>query len=391
MRNRKIFVFFIMFALMFSSICGFAESPDEIIASGMCGDNLTWTLAGNGVLTISGEGKMYSWYYLSNKAPWFEYRNSIKEVALETGVMDIGDWAFLGCEALKSIVIPDGVTIIGKKAFSCCEALKSIVIPDSMSYICDYAFYDCVNLESITLNEGITNIAQGTFYNCRNLTSVNIPASVEEIGYEAFRGCKGLKTVKIPASVTKIDSAFRSCSSELVFCVEPGSYAEKYANKNGFRHTSGDPADLSEQEIVAVPLGPQCAAGDYVTFGTYPQTATGDDNTPIEWLVLARYEQYALLISRYGLDYQCYNNYKYKKVDITWEHCSLRSWLNDTFLNKAFTDEEQQIILTVTIDNSQSQCCSDYKTIGGNDTQDKIFLGSSCPSSSSFKRLASMQ
>ena len=77
--------------------------------------------------------------------------------------------------------------------------------------------------------------------------------------------------------------------------------------------------------------------GNYVAFGTYPQTAAGTDKTPIEWLVLDRDGNKALIISRYGLDAQPYNT---KCTDITWEKCTLRTWLNSTFMNKAFTSEE---------------------------------------------------
>ena len=112
--------------------------------------------------------------------------------------------------------------------------------------------------------------------------------------------------------------------------------------------------------------------GNYVEFGTYPQTAAGTDNTPIEWLVLARDGNKALLISRYGLDAQHYNA-EYIK-DVTWETCTLRTWLNDTFMNKAFTAAEQKAILTTTVDNSNSQGYSGWSTSGGNNTKDQIFL-----------------
>lgn len=54
----------------------------------------------------------------------------------------------------------------------------------------------------------------------------------------------------------------------------------------------------------------QFSSGRYVTLGTYPQSANGDDLTPIEWRVLARDGNKALLISRYGLDVQPYNSEK---------------------------------------------------------------------------------
>lgn len=49
------------------------------------------------------------------------------------------------------------------------------------------------------------------------------------------------------------------------------------------------------------------AVGNYMTFGIYPQTKAGDDKIPIEWLVLDREGDKALLLSRYGLDAQPYN------------------------------------------------------------------------------------
>ena len=108
-----------------------------------------------------------------------------------------------------------------------------------------------------------------------------------------------------------------------------------------------------------------------MTFGTYPQTAEGNDSTPIEWLVLARDGNKALLISRYGLDAQPYNE---NRTDTTWEKCTLRTWLNGTFLNKAFTAQEQEGILVTNVDNSASQGYSGWGTSGGNNTRDKVFL-----------------
>lgn len=121
--------------------------------------------------------------------------------------------------------------------------------------------------------------------------------------------------------------------------------------------------------------------GSYVTFGTYPQEKSGKDKTPVEWLVLDIDGDNALLISRYCLDAQRYN---YSMEYVSWEDCSLRLWLNDTFLNTAFTDEEQSSILVTDVDNSKKQ--SDIlskerskslypnKLVNGNNTKDKIFL-----------------
>ena len=111
--------------------------------------------------------------------------------------------------------------------------------------------------------------------------------------------------------------------------------------------------------------------GDTVTYGRYPQTAEGDDKTPIEWLVLDVQGDRALLLSRYGLDTMPYNT---EYEDATWEACTLREWLNGEFLNRAFSSEEQKAIRTTAVDNGKSQEYSGWSATGGNDTQDKVFL-----------------
>ncbi len=121
----------------------------------------------------------------------------------------------------------------------------------------------------------------------------------------------------------------------------------------------------------AAALEAKFTVGNYVEFGTYPQTSSGTDSTPIEWLVIARDGSKALLISRYGLDAKPYNT---SYTSVTWETCTLRTWLNSTFMNKAFTAEEQKAILTTTVDNSNSQGYSGWSTNGGNNTQDKVFI-----------------
>ena len=120
-------------------------------------------------------------------------------------------------------------------------------------------------------------------------------------------------------------------------------------------------------------------AGDYISFGSYPQTSSGDDNTPIEWLVLESDEETALLISRYALDCKRYNE---KKEDITWETCTLRGWLNNEFFNKAFSAEEKQYILQSDVSADKNP---EYSTNPGNATKDNVFLLSIVEANKYFK------
>lgn len=111
--------------------------------------------------------------------------------------------------------------------------------------------------------------------------------------------------------------------------------------------------------------------GETVIFGRYPQTVGGRDSTAIEWIVLDTSGDKVLLISRYGLDAKQYNN---SNKSITWENCTLRTWLNSTFLDKAFTREEQASVQTTWIDNSRRQNSPESSADGGNDTYDRVFL-----------------
>lgn len=112
--------------------------------------------------------------------------------------------------------------------------------------------------------------------------------------------------------------------------------------------------------------------GSIVTFGHYEQDNNPDNGPePIEWIVLDVQDGKALLISKYGLDVKPYNE---KLADVTWETCTLRTWLNGDFLLSAFSTEERPAILTTAVDNSSSQGYSGWSTSGGNNTQDQIFL-----------------
>ena len=116
--------------------------------------------------------------------------------------------------------------------------------------------------------------------------------------------------------------------------------------------------------------------GGVVTFGRYEQDGNEENGLEeIEWIVLDVEDGRSLLISRYALDTVPYHT---ENINITWEKCFLRSWLNSDFLQTAFSDTEQSLILEAEVDNSQKQGFRRWnnwkKTKGGKDTEDRIFL-----------------
>ena len=103
---------------------------------------MRWRLI-DGVLTVSGEGAMAD-YSLNDLPPWKEL--SFHTVVIESGVTQIGKYAFYCCTALKDLTIPDSVTSIGNYAFSFCSALTSLHIPASMTSFGTGVFDYCTNL-----------------------------------------------------------------------------------------------------------------------------------------------------------------------------------------------------------------------------------------------------
>ena len=89
MKKLHIFAFVVFIFLFASASIIFADEattlPEETAdfeenkISGICGDNMTWELDENGVLTFSGSGIMYDYMY-SSQAPWVEYGPLVKEI-----------------------------------------------------------------------------------------------------------------------------------------------------------------------------------------------------------------------------------------------------------------------------------------------------------------------
>ena len=105
---------------------------------------------------------------------------------------------------------------------------------------------------------------------------------------------------------------------------------------------------------------------------------------PIKWRVLSVNQKEVMLLADKNLDVGI--PYNVTETDVTWETCSMRSWLNgydspyniegldytqDNFMEKAFTAEEREAVLEKTIRNEDNW---EYGTDGGNDTKDKVFL-----------------
>ena len=170
--------------------------------SGTVGENITWKLAVDGTLTITGTGEMEA-------TPWCNYNKSVKKIVISEGITTIADNAFDGCEnAEGTLELPTTLKEIGDYAFQDCSKLSgNLVLPENVERIGNYAFYCCTGLTGkLIIPSKVTSIGSGAFYRCTGFEGdLVIPEGVKEIGHATFAYCKGLTgTVTIPSSVTSM-------------------------------------------------------------------------------------------------------------------------------------------------------------------------------------------
>lgn len=128
---------------------GVAITTNEEIASGSCGEALTWSLSTAGDLTVSGTGDMAD--FAATGAPWAEYRDQIKLVILGQGVTSIGSSAFQDCKNLETVSLPGSLTALGKAAFLRCGKLTNITLPASLESVGEDCFTGCEKLVLLDL------------------------------------------------------------------------------------------------------------------------------------------------------------------------------------------------------------------------------------------------
>jgi len=292
------------------------------VASGTCGENLTWWLDNNGVLTVSGAGDMTNFASLS-LVPWFDYRFRITSVVLENGVTSVGDYAFYYCRNMTRVVLPEGIASIGDDAFELCQALGAVAFPESLEHIGKDAFSECNSLTSVTIPAAVSEINKCAFEECAALESIwvspenqfyasdehgllfskemtilyvcpaafagdyTVPDTVTDIADFAFESCVGLTGVTIPGSVLHIgEEAFQNCESLAAVTLGEGlEYIGECAFQNCPALTEiSIPAtvhDVEEEAFEGSGLTDVTVPGDACVFGDHEGTLGDPEVTRI--------------------------------------------------------------------------------------------------------------
>ena len=186
----------LLFVLL-TSATAWAEKGD-VVATGTCGENLSWTLTENGeadftynsrtytplTMTITGTGAMTD-YAGSGDTPWNSNHIAITHLELPEGLTHVGNYAFYFNRYMQSVTLPASVTSIGEQAFSSVGSQTS-------------------NGCTFTAAKGskLTSIATETFMKFDGNVDLRNCTSLTTIGEKVFEDYK--KIVYLPISIRTI-------------------------------------------------------------------------------------------------------------------------------------------------------------------------------------------
>ncbi len=189
--NVKKYTALLLAAMLLLTVAPFAAfaEPAEIAASGKCGDNVTYTLDANGVLTLSGTGETYDGAYT------FDYDET-------------NGWEYIYCmdsstsplnsffHKATKVVVKEGVTSIGSALFAGLRKVTEVSLPKSLKRIGDQAFEECISLSEIIVPEGVETIGARAFAGCVGAMNAVLPATLTAIGANAFARESGVQMVE---------------------------------------------------------------------------------------------------------------------------------------------------------------------------------------------------
>lgn len=122
-------------------------------------------LSQGGIMTVSkkageGNGAMDN-YAKNSEQPWKDYRANVNSLVIESGVTELGSYAFYGLTYLEGdMVIPEGVTALHENTFYGNYKLTSVTLPSTTTLLGDKynAFYGCVNVTDVYLPANPVNL-----------------------------------------------------------------------------------------------------------------------------------------------------------------------------------------------------------------------------------------
>ena len=178
-------------------------SSDQEV-SGKCGESVNYILNREGVMTISGSGRMWDFRNDSDEfdyheCPWKDSKDLIKTVVFKRGITHIGASSFSECMSLQKVTFSDSILAIGAFAFFEAIHLDNFTLPSKLEFIGQNAF-GRTNIKTIDIPGSVYYVDAGICEECKNLRSVMFRAHVDGIygmGNSPFKDCPSLEHIEV--------------------------------------------------------------------------------------------------------------------------------------------------------------------------------------------------
>ena len=269
------------------------------------------------------------------------YTGKKRTITIYGSIEEIYDGAFENNQIITCVEIEEGIKSIGRKAFASCPSLVEISIPASCKFIYEDTFKN-TSVENLIL----------TSYN-ETLLKLFLSANAKSF-FDRVKISDYMKKDdnKVTIYVGLIEKAVIKLIKE-----EEERKAEEKRKEQLLREKK-----LEEERRL------QCSKFDVGTQHFFGRYEHGNGLQNLEWIVLERKDDKALLVSKYIIDGKKFHE---ERRPITWEGCTLRRWLNNDFYNEVFSSAEKSKILTTETKNAPNPV---YNISSGIDTHDKVFL-----------------
>lgn len=192
---------------------------------------------------------------------------TLPEYYLDYPVTVIGRNAFSGNEAITEVVFSDTNTTIEEYAFMNCTSLETVSIPESVVSVGDRAFANCTSLHTVTMLSDIVSMPTNMFSGCAALADLTLSETIVDFGYGCFNGCSSLTDLGFVSGGVMIDSyAFNGTGAESVVLSDSLLAIPNYAFTNSPALTS---VKIPESVVL---IQPYAFDRENVTIRCYPDS-----------------------------------------------------------------------------------------------------------------------
>lgn len=202
------------------------------------------------------------------------------------------------------------------------------------------------------LSEGETKITissvDGPSITCDVIVSYINPTAISIKGSSQLeKGTKSMFSVSFnPTEVSNKEIKWTSSNNYVASIDENGMVSANHAGEAIITASSNN--GVYDTKTITVPkpnIDNFFIFDKLVTFGNYEQDNNEyNGKEAIEWLVYDIDEDKIMLVSLHSLDCRPYNT---TKKMVGWRNCTLRQWLNNTFIDEAFSEDEKKALIRV--------------------------------------------